>query len=88
MPSEITTYTHLGIFAKNVAIVMKLLANVYMVGAQALGMDSARRTVRNLPNPPNGDSTAAMRPPTLLPPSNPVSQEELKVADAANTAPR
>ena len=88
MPSEMTTYTHRGIFAKNVAMVMKLLANVYIVGAQALGMDSARRTVRNFPNPPKGDKTAAMRPPTLLPPSNPASQDGLTAADAAKTAPK
>ena len=88
MASEIMTKTHLGIFAKTVATVMKLHANVYIVGAQALGIVRARRTVRNLPKPPSGDKIAAMRPPTLLPLSNPASHAGTFAAQAANTAPR
>lgn len=66
---------------------MELEPNVYMVGAQALGMDSARRTVRNLPNPPRGDKTASISPPTLLPPSKPSFHDGVNGADAAKTAP-
>ena len=83
-----TTYTHLGTFANTAATVMQLLANVYIVGAHALGTDNARRTVRNLPKPPSGDRTASIRPPTLLPFWKPASQEGTLVADAAKTAPK
>ena len=69
-------------------MVMKLDAKVYIVGAHALGMDSARRTVRNLPNPPRGDRTASMSPPTLLPPSKPSFQDGVNGAEAAKMAPR
>ena len=80
--------THLGILAKNVEIVMKLLVNVYMVGASELGIVNATMTTRNFPKPPSGDKTAATSPPTLLPPSNPASHDGVNGADAAKTAPK
>ena len=43
---------------------MRLVLNVYMVGAHALGILSATSTVRNLPKPPRGDKTPYSRPPT------------------------
>lgn len=67
---------------------IRLEPNVYIVGAHALGMVSASRTVRNLPNPPSGERTASMSPPTLFPPAKPASQEGVNGADAAKTAPR
>ena len=67
---------------------MKLVPNVYIVGAHALGIDSATRTVRNLPKPPAGERTADMRPPRLFPPSNPVFQDGTAGAEAVKTAPR
>ena len=69
-------------------MVMKLEPNVYIVGAHALGMESARRTVRKLPNPPRGESTALMSPPTLLPSSKPASQAGTNGAQDAKIAPR
>ena len=88
MPSETRTKIHLGTLAKNVEIVMKLLVNEYMVGARELGMVNAIIATRNLPKPPRGDRTAATRPPTLFPLSNPTSHDGVNGADAANTAPR
>ena len=76
-----------GTFAKNGAIVIELDPNVYIVGAHALGMDSARRTVRNLPKPPRGERTASTGPPTLLPPAKPSFQDGVYGAEAAKTAP-
>jgi hypothetical protein len=67
---------------------MKLVPNVYIVGAHALGADNAARTVRNLPNPPAGLRTANMRPPMLLPPSNPMAQDGTAGADAVKAAPK
>lgn len=55
---------------------------------QALGIVSASKTVRNLPNPPAGAKIALMRPPTLFPLSNPASQAGSFVADAAKMAPK
>ena len=88
MPSDTTTYTQRGNRAKMLATAMQLFPNVYIVGAHALGTLSARSTVRKRPKPPSGESTAAMSPPTLLPPSKPVSQTGTFTADAAKTAPR
>jgi hypothetical protein len=66
---------------------MALELNVYIVGAHALGIVNASKTVKNFPKPPRGDNTASIRPPTLLPPSKPVFQESLNGAEAAKTAP-
>ena len=44
---------------------MELDANVYIVGAHALGTNKATSTVMNLPKPPAGERTASKRPPTL-----------------------
>ena len=88
MPSEIIAYTHLGTFASAVATVIELLAKVYIVGAHALGTVRARRTVKNFPNPPKGESTASMSPPTLLPFWKPTSQAGTVEAQAAKIAPR
>jgi len=67
---------------------MKLVPNVYIVGAHALGMDNATRTTRSFPNPPVGERMADMRPPILSPPSNPAFQDGTAGADAVKTAPR
>jgi hypothetical protein len=67
---------------------MKLVPNVYIDGAHALGVDNAMRTVRNLPNPPVGLRTANTRPPMLLPPSNPMAQDGTAGADAVKAAPK
>jgi hypothetical protein len=40
-PSEMRIYTHLGTAVNHGATAMKLVLNVYMVGAQALGMGRA-----------------------------------------------
>ena len=74
--------------AKYEPIVMKLDPNVYIVGAHALGMVRARSTVRNLPKPPVGCSTASMSPPTLLPFWKPSFQAGTEEAQAAKIAPR
>ena len=66
---------------------MKLVHTVYIVGAHALGMNSAMSTVRNLPNPPAGERTASTRPPTLFPLSKPASHAGTAGAAAANAAP-
>lgn len=82
------TKTYRGIMAKYDPMVMKLEPNVYIVGAHALGTDSASRTVINLPNPPMGDSMASINPPTLLPLSKPACHAGTLYALAAKTAPR
>ena len=61
--SEIIVYTYRGTRANHTWIVIRLDAKVYIVGAHALGMDSATSTVRNLPNPPEAESTASIKPP-------------------------
>ena len=66
---------------------MKLDANVYIVGAQVLGINRAMRTVKNFPNPPAGARTAASNPPTLLPLSKPAFQAGTAGAAAAKAAP-
>ena len=86
--SDTMTNTHRGTMAKYEPMVMKLEPKVYMVGVHALGMESARRTVMNLPNPPIGESTASISPPTLLPSSKPAFQEGTRYAQAAKIAPR
>jgi hypothetical protein len=67
---------------------MKLIPNVFIVGAHELGMDSATRTGRNLPNPPVGLKTADISPPMLLPPSDPMAQDGTAGANAAKAAPK
>ena len=86
--SDTMTNTYLGTIAKYVPMAMKLEPKVYIVGAHALGMDSARSTVRNFPKPPNGERMASMSPPTLLPSSNPACHAGTRTAHAANSAPR
>jgi hypothetical protein len=88
MASEIIAKKYRGTFWKIGAIVMKLVPNVYIVGAHALGTDNATMTMRNLPNPPLGARTADIRPPMLSPPSNPVAQDGTAGADAVKAAPR
>lgn len=66
---------------------MKLVPNVFIVGAHELGMDSAM-TVRNLPNPPVGLKTADIRPPMLLSPSDPMAQDGTAGANAVKAAPK
>lgn len=60
---------------------------VYIVGAQAEGTDSARRTTRNFPNPPVGESIAAISPPMLLPSLKPDFQDGTAGDAAANPTP-
>ena len=67
---------------------MKLVPNVFIVGAHELRMDSAMMTVRNLPNPPVGLKTADIRPPMLLPPSDPMAQDGTAGANAVKAAPK
>lgn len=67
---------------------MKLVPNVYIVGAVELGMDNATNTTRNLPKPPVGDRTAEMKPPRLFPSPNPTDRAGIAGEDAANVAPR
>lgn len=67
---------------------MKLLENVYMVGAHAAGIVNASRTVRNLPRFPRGERIASTRPPMLFPSSKPSFQAGTYGADAASAAPR
>ena len=88
MISETIAKTYRGTFWKVGAIVMKLVPKVYIVGAHALGIDNATRTVRNLPKPPRGERMAVIRPPRLFPPSNPAAQDGTAEADAAKAAPK
>jgi hypothetical protein len=81
-------YTHLGTTANHVAIAMKLLLNVYMVGAQALDMLRAAKAVRISPNAPVGNKTLCNKPPTEELSSNPAFQAGTLGAAAANAAPR
>ena len=85
MASDIIAKTYCGTFRNIGAIVMKLVPNVYIDGAHALGVDNAMRTVRNLPV---GLRTANTRPPMLLPPSNPMAQDGTAGADAVKAAPK
>jgi hypothetical protein len=78
---------YLGIFAKTGAMAIKLVPKEYIVGAHALGMDKAKRTMINLPNPPVGASIAAMSPPTSLLFLKPAAQDGTKGADAVKAAP-
>lgn len=64
MPSETRMYTQRGTRENQWATDMKLVLNVYMVGAHALGTLSATSTVRNLPKPPRGVRTPYNKPPT------------------------
>ena len=57
-------YTQRGTRENQWATDMRLVLNVYMVGAHALGMLSATSTVRNLPKPPRGDKMPNNKPPT------------------------
>lgn len=77
-----------GTFSKMGAMAMKLVPKVYIVGAAALGTDSATRTVKNFPKPPVGASTAEMSPPTFSPPSKPADQAGTEAADAVKAAPK
>jgi hypothetical protein len=61
-----TANMYLGTLAKTGAMAIKLVPKEYIVGAHALGMESAKRTMMNLPNPPVGANIAAIRPPTSL----------------------
>jgi hypothetical protein len=87
-PSEMRIYTHLGTSANHGATAMKLVLNVYMVGAQALGMLRATRAVRSFPNTPVGNSTLYNKPPTEELLLNPPFQAGTLGAAAANAAPR
>jgi hypothetical protein len=87
-PSEMRIYTHLGTAVNHGATAMKLVLNVYMVGAQALGMLRATRAVRIFPNAPAGSSTLYNKPPTEELSSNPSFQAGTLKAAAANAAPR
>lgn len=64
IPSETNTYTQRGTRENQRATDMKLVLNVYMVGAHALGTLSATSTVRNFPKPPSGVKTPYNKPPT------------------------
>jgi hypothetical protein len=55
MASETIAKTYRGTFWKTGAIAIKLVPNVYIVGAYALGADNATRTVRILPKPLVGE---------------------------------
>jgi hypothetical protein len=88
IPSEIRIYTQRGTRENQVEIATKLVLNVYIVGAQALGILSATSTVRNLPNPPTGVKTAYNKPPTDVLSWNPAFHAGTLGAAAANAAPR
>lgn len=83
-----STYTHLGTAANHVATAMKLVLNVYIVGAQALGMLRATKAVRSFPNAPVGNNTLYNKPPTEELLLNPSFQAGTLGAAAANAAPR
>lgn len=87
MAAEMIVKMYRGTFANQGMIVIALEPKVYIVGAHALGMVNAKRTVKNLPKPPQGDNTASISPPTLFPPSKPAFQESVNGAEAAKTAP-
>lgn len=84
---EMMAMINRGIFANLVDIVMKLVHTVYSVGAHALGVLSASKTRRNLPNPPAGARMAPARPPTLLPLPSPSSHVVTYGAAAVKAAP-
>lgn len=88
MASDTIAKAYRGIFWKMGVMAIKLVPNVYIDGAHALDTDRATRTVRNFPNPPVGERTAEIRPPTFFPFSNPADQAGTDSADAANAAPR
>lgn len=85
---EMIAITYLGTLAKKGATVIKLVQNVYIVGAHALGTVNDMSTMRNLPNPPVGCKIAAMRPPISFPFPRPACQDGTEVAADANAAPR
>jgi hypothetical protein len=87
-PSDMSIYTHLGTAANQVATAMKLVLNVYIVGAQALGMLRATKAVKSFPNPPVGNNTLYNKPPTEELSSNPAFHAGTLGAAAANAAPR
>jgi hypothetical protein len=67
---------------------MKLVLNVYIVGAQALGILRATKAVKSFPNPPVGNNTLYNKPPTEELSSNPAFHAGTLGAAAANAAPR
>jgi hypothetical protein len=75
MASEMIAKTYRRIFWKTGPMAMKLVPNVYIVGAHALETDNVTRTARNLPKPSIGERTADMRLLILSPFSNPVVQD-------------
>lgn len=66
---------------------MRLVPNVYIAGADALGIVNASNTVRNFPKPPTGERIAEIKPPRFSPSSNPADQAGTAGEDAANAAP-
>jgi hypothetical protein len=60
---------------------------MYIVGAQADGTDSARRTTKIFPNPPAGARMAEISPPTFRPSLKPSFHDGTAGAVAAKTAP-
>ena len=80
--------TNRGTFASEGEMAMKLVQTVYSVGFVPLGIVRTSSTIKNLPNPPSGERTAAIRLPTLLSGPSPASQEGTTYAPAARTAPR
>lgn len=64
MPSEIRMYTQRGTRVNQWAMDWRLVLNVYIVGAHALGTLSATSTVRNLPKLPKGLRMPYNKPPT------------------------
>jgi hypothetical protein len=88
IPSEMKIYTHLGTAASQLEIAMKLLLNVYIVGAQALETLRATKAVRISPNAPVGNKTLCNKPPTEELSSKPSFQAGTLGAAAANAAPR
>lgn len=74
-----------GTFSMKGAMAIKLVPNVYIVGATALGTDNATSMTKNLPNPPAGDNTADIKSPTF---SWPADHAGTVAAEAANAAPK
>ena len=64
MASQMMIYTQRGTKVNQWATDMRLVLNVYMVGAHAHDTLSATSTVRNLPKPPRGLRTPYNKPPT------------------------
>jgi hypothetical protein len=88
MAVDMIANMYLGTFAKHGATAIKLVPKEYIVGALALEVDKANKTMSILPNTAVGASIVEIKPPTSLLFRKPAAQEGTNGADAAKAAPR